>query len=810
MAAAENGQLSTALSANGNGSKKRKHEADENLEETAKEQAPTLPRQPELPEFNLTSRASTDAGLPKHEDKGLEGADSEGWQTVEGRPRKRKKVPKHDSKNYPAIIFSSDNRLQSQIKISDLQQLVLYILADGTSPSFVAVRHRPEIRKVVVLMVPGLEMSMFRSKSLAGDSRSEDSRYHNGDRERRDSRDQDHKDQNSRDRGDKSRDHKDRDSDRKDRRDRDNGERSYGSSNDYFPNRLKAEKLPEALQPFADMFELIWPVKTPGDEKYGKMHSPLHAMLTAPAPKSKEEKYSSRKGATPAKEPQGWKNTRVPVSEFVHTPEELLENDYTLHPASYDDENSKSNLENFRRENKVSKDDGWVDTIVEQFKDGTVPDNEIQSGSITAGRELFAVDCEMCVTGKQASGRDELSLTRISIVGWDGSVVLDELVKPDKPIINYVTQYSGITEAMIAPVTTTLADIQKKLVSILHPRAILIGHSLNSDLNALRLTHPFIIDTALIYPHPRGPPLKSSLKWLAQKYLNREIQKGHGTTGPGAGHDSIEDARTCLDLLKQKCEKGKQWGTNEAQGENIFKRVARAGVKYKSQGGSAIPSPLNGKSSAAIDWGEPRKGPGAAASFPIGCKSDEEVMEGVIRAIKGDHDGKEIPGGGVDFVWGRFRELEAVKGWWNNNKLVAAEVAAAIDAEMEASKIESDAATIPESKDSATADAPATVESFIPALDSTDANLATTTAELTRRIAKIYEELPPCTAFMVYSGSGDPREMSRLQAMQSTFKKEYRFKKWDDLSVKWTDTEEQALKKAFKVARDGVAFFGVK
>lgn len=43
-------------------------------------------------------------------------------------------------------------------------------------------------------------------------------------------------------------------------------------------------------------------------------------------------------------------------------------------------------------------------------------------------------------------------------------------------------------------------------------------------------------------------------------------------------------------------------------------------------------------------------------------------MEGVIRAVKGDPDGLEIPGVGVDFVFGRMRELEALKGWWNNNK----------------------------------------------------------------------------------------------------------------------------------------------
>jgi RNA exonuclease 1 len=45
------------------------------------------------------------------------------------------------------------------------------------------------------------------------------------------------------------------------------------------------------------------------------------------------------------------------------------------------------------------------------------------------------MDCEMCMTGE-----NEFSLTRISVVGWDGSVIIDELVKPAKPITDYVTQ----------------------------------------------------------------------------------------------------------------------------------------------------------------------------------------------------------------------------------------------------------------------------------------------------------------------------------------------------------------------------------
>jgi RNA exonuclease 1 len=106
-------------------------------------------------------------------------------------------------------------------------------------------------------------------------------------------------------------------------------------------------------------------------------------------------------------------------------------------------------------------------------------------------------------------------------------------------------------------VTTTLADVQKHLLSLLAPVGgsggvpILLGHSLESDLRALKLAHPRVIDTALSFHHPRGRPMKPGLAWLARKWLNRYIQnRGDG------GHDPEEDARACLDLLRKKVENG--------------------------------------------------------------------------------------------------------------------------------------------------------------------------------------------------------------------------------------------------------------
>ncbi|KAF9483129.1 hypothetical protein BDN70DRAFT_929460 [Pholiota conissans] len=161
------------------------------------------------------------------------------------------------------------------------------------------------------------------------------------------------------------------------------------------------------------------------------------------------------------------------------------------------------------------------------------------------------------------------------------------------------------------------------------PTPVLIGHSLKSDLKALKICHPRCIDTALLYHHPRGRPLKPGLAWLIKK-CGREIQaRGEG------GHDPEEDARACVDLLKKKLENGPGFREFKIGYEAIFERMSRSTGR-----GSG------GVKSAVVDHGSPAVMHGAKATTAIGCKTDEEFLEGVLNVLPSHH-----------FVFGRFMSL---------------------------------------------------------------------------------------------------------------------------------------------------------
>ena len=354
--------------------------------------------------------------LSKHKDE-----DSEEWETV--MPKRQKK------QNYPGLGYSEIHRLQNMVKLADLQALILYCLADGPSPQWVSIRHHKMVQKAVVLFVPGLEKGMFDGSIPLQESEQvaqppapnpNDNDAHAQEVSSSIPPDAEVPSfvancaQSNRFEKPKPK-----------------------NPDDYLPLSLDTSQLPDAVKSLADMFSHVWPIKAPGDDRLNQVHSPLQAVLQSPLPKSQEEKQVKEmwKGPKPAKESKDWVNQRTDIVNYVHKGKELLENEYVLHPACWQKAGLDVEAEEMRRlADKQTAADGWLNTRVEKLDDGMVPEKDTPKGSVTAGRQILAVDCEMC----KVRGGDS-ALTRATILGWDGEVVMDEFVMPETPIIDYLT-----------------------------------------------------------------------------------------------------------------------------------------------------------------------------------------------------------------------------------------------------------------------------------------------------------------------------------------------------------------------------------
>ncbi|KAJ3080721.1 poly(A)-specific ribonuclease [Quaeritorhiza haematococci] len=218
-----------------------------------------------------------------------------------------------------------------------------------------------------------------------------------------------------------------------------------------------------------------------------------------------------------------------------------------------------------------------------------------------------------------------LSLARVSLLRGagpdEGVPFIDEYISTTEPIVDYLTEYSGIKAGDLDPNLSTyplvpLKAAYKKLRYLVDLGCVFVGHGLKKDFRIINILVPpeQVIDTVDIF-FIKNRQRKLSLRFLAWCLLRQDIQTDM--------HDSVEDAKTALALYKKYLQL-KEEGTFEQVLEDVYEEGRalnyKPPVKNTNGGGMSSSTSSSASSSSTNLNAPPPNAPGSTGSarLPLG------------------------------------------------------------------------------------------------------------------------------------------------------------------------------------------------
>ena len=100
-----------------------------------------------------------------------------------------------------------------------------------------------------------------------------------------------------------------------------------------------------------------------------------------------------------------------------------------------------------------------------------------------SGKRYIALDVECVATGRRHDDRD---VCLVAIVDANEEVILKRKVKPDKPIVSYLTPLTGVKRGDLDD-GERLSVVLRDVKALLGPDVVLVGQGMKSDIKWLQL-----------------------------------------------------------------------------------------------------------------------------------------------------------------------------------------------------------------------------------------------------------------------------------------------------------------------------------